>query len=285
MKPPAEVAVIGAGTMGAGIAQVTAMAGYPVRLFDVEQDILDRAMVHIQQNLSKGIERGKVSPEQQRLSLQCLHTTTDLATAADNAYLVIEAIPEVLEAKQQLLRQLDTLCPTDTLLCSNTSSIRIADLATVTARPENILGTHFFNPVHIMPLLEIIITKQTDPDALQRIQQFARAIGKESIVIQDFPGFATSRLGVCLGLEAIRMLEQGVASAKDIDKAMALGYGHPMGPLKLTDLVGLDVRLQIADYLNNSLTGTNFQAPELLRQMVKQGKLGKKSGQGFYHWE
>ena len=283
--PLSTVTVIGAGTMGAGIAQVAAMAAYPVRLYDVEQSFLDHAISRIEQNLTKGIARGKVSSGQQQQTLQQLSTTTDLVTATLNAGIVIEAIPELLKTKQQLFCQLDTLCPAETLLCSNTSSIRIADLAAAVKRPQHVLGTHFFNPVHIMPLLEIVITEQTNPGALQQIQQFAAAIGKQSIVIRDFPGFATSRLGVCIGLEAIRMLEQGVASAEDIDKAMTLGYGHPMGPLKLTDLVGLDVRLQIADYLDRALPGASFKAPQLLRQMVKDGRLGKKSGQGFYRWK
>jgi len=264
---------------------VGGVAGYPVQLYDVELSVLDRAMSRIDNNLTKGIERGKVSTEQQQQTLQQLSTTTDLATAVQKALIAIEAIPELLHAKQQLLGQLDTLCPADTLLCSNTSSIRIAELANATRRPGQVLGTHFFNPVHIMPLLEVVITGKTESSALQQICDFADKIGKRSIVIHDFPGFATSRLGVCLGLEAIRMLEQGVASAEDIDKAMTLGYGHPMGPLKLTDLVGLDVRLQIADYLNDSLPGASFMAPDLLRKMVHDGHLGKKTGQGFYLWE
>ncbi|MDC1142699.1 3-hydroxyacyl-CoA dehydrogenase family protein [Planctomycetota bacterium] len=279
-----RVAVIGAGTMGHGIAQVAAMAGCQVVLFDIQQDFVDRGLGHITANLDKGIARGKVSEDQKMEALSRLSGTTDLASAAGDAQLVIEAIPEKPELKHDLYTKLEEICPPETIFGSNTSSLSIKGLAASTKRAQKFIGTHFFNPVHIMKLLEIVVADETSDETLQAVKDFGAKLGKDCIVVKDFPGFATSRLGVCLGLEAIRMVEQGVASAEDIDKAMTLGYAHPMGPLKLTDLVGLDVRLNIADYLCTELKSDVFKAPQLMRDMVAEGKLGKKSSQGFYGW-
>jgi 3-hydroxybutyryl-CoA dehydrogenase len=280
-----KIAVIGAGTMGHGIAQVAAMAEYHVALYDIEQEFVDRGIAAVQSNLAKGVEKGKVAPEVMDTSLNRIKGTTDLAAAAHQAQLVIEAIPEKLELKADLFGKLEELCDERCIFGSNTSSLSIAKIAAATKRPDRVIGMHFFNPVHIMKLLEIVVTDATSDETLAAIKEVGGHMGKDCIVVKDFPGFATSRLGVCLGLEAIRMVEQGVASAQDIDKAMTLGYAHPMGPLKLTDLVGLDVRLNIADYLHKELQSEVFKAPELMRQMVKGNKLGKKSGQGFYSWE
>jgi 3-hydroxybutyryl-CoA dehydrogenase len=280
-----KIAVIGAGTMGHGIAQVAAMAEYHVALYDIEQEFVDRGIAAVQANLAKGVEKGKVAPEVMDTSLNRIKGTTDLAAAAHQAQLVIEAIPEKLELKADLFGKLEELCDERCIFGSNTSSLSIAKIAAATKRPDRVIGMHFFNPVHIMKLLEIVVTDATSDETLAAIKEVGGHMGKDCIVVKDFPGFATSRLGVCLGLEAIRMVEQGVASAQDIDKAMTLGYAHPMGPLKLTDLVGLDVRLNIADYLHKELQSEVFKAPELMRQMVKGNKLGKKSGQGFYSWE
>ncbi len=279
-----NVAVIGAGTMGHGIAHVAAQAGFKVALFDIEQAFVDRGITSITANLDKGIEKGKVSPEQKAATLANITGTIDLSTAAKPAQLVIEAVPETLEIKQELYARLDAFCAPECIFGSNTSSLSIAKLAAVTKRPARFIGTHFFNPVHIMKLLEIVVASGTSDDTLATVKAFGEKLGKDCIVVKDFPGFATSRLGVCLGLEAIRMVEQGVAGPEDIDKAMTLGYAHPMGPLRLTDLVGLDVRLNIADYLRRELGSEVFTAPKLMREMVAQGKLGKKSGQGFYEW-
>ncbi|MCZ7604631.1 MAG: 3-hydroxyacyl-CoA dehydrogenase family protein [Planctomycetota bacterium] len=281
----AKIAVIGAGTMGHGIAQVAAMAEYHVALYDIKQDFVDRGIAAIQANLAKGVEKGKVAPEVMDTTLNRIKGTVDLSTAAHQAQLVIEAIPEKLELKASLFGELEGLCDPGCIFASNTSSLSIEKIAAATKRPEKFIGMHFFNPVHIMRLLEIVVTPQTSEATLAAVRELGGHLGKDCIVVKDFPGFATSRLGVCLGLEAIRMVEQGVASAEDIDKAMTLGYAHPMGPLKLTDLVGLDVRLNIADYLHKELNSEVFKAPELMRQMVKEGKLGKKSGQGFYKWD
>jgi 3-hydroxybutyryl-CoA dehydrogenase len=279
-----RIAVIGAGTMGHGIAQVAAMAECHVTLYDIKQEFVDKGIDSIRANLAKGVEKGKVAMEVMDTSLNRITGTTDLEAAAKGAQLVIEAIPEKLELKQDLYGKLEAICAPECIFGSNTSSLSIAKLAAATKRPDRFIGMHFFNPVHIMKLLEIVIAPETSEATLAAVKGFGERLSKECIVVKDFPGFATSRLGVCLGLEAIRMVEQGVASAEDIDKAMTLGYAHPMGPLRLTDLVGLDVRLNIADYLHKELGSDVFKAPKLMRDMVEQGKLGKKSGQGFYKW-
>jgi 3-hydroxybutyryl-CoA dehydrogenase len=246
---------------------------------------VDRGLASIGKNLATGVEKGKVTEELQVQTLAAIRGTTDLHDAAKAAQLVIEAIPEKMELKAALYANLDAFCAEDCIFGSNTSSLSIEKLAAATKRADRFIGMHFFNPVHIMKLLEIVVAKHTSEPTLNAVKAVGEKLGKDCIVVKDFPGFATSRLGVCLGLEAIRMIEQGVASAIDIDKAMTLGYAHPMGPLKLTDLVGLDVRLNIADYLHKELGSEVFNAPKLMREMVQQGKLGKKSGQGFYKWD
>ncbi len=278
-----RVGVIGAGTMGHGIAQVAAMAGCEVVLTDASDEALQRALVKVRANLDKGVDRGKVSEADRDGALSRL-TTGPMNAAVSQADLVVEAVPERLELKQQLFRQVDTLAPAHALLATNTSSLSVAAIAEVVADPGRVLGMHFFNPVHIMKLLELIRADRTRPEAVEAAKAFGERLGKQVIVVRDMPGFATSRLGVCLGMEAIRMLEQGVASAEDIDAAMVLGYRHPVGPLKLTDMVGLDVRLAIGDYLARALGNPAFEPPALMRQMVEEGKLGKKAGQGFYSW-
>ncbi|HVI00645.1 MAG TPA: 3-hydroxyacyl-CoA dehydrogenase family protein [Enhygromyxa sp.] len=281
----ATVAVLGAGTMGHGIAQVCAMAGCITRLQDVGQPQVDAGLAKIAANLEAGVARGKVSEEQRRETLARLSGTPTLEHAVADADLVIEAAPERLEIKRDIFTRVAANVRADTVLGTNTSSLSITDIAGPIPNPERVIGLHFFNPVHIMKLLEIVVGAQTSAGVLESMRSFAVRIGKEPIVVQDAPGFATSRLGLVIGLEAIRMVEQGVASAEDIDKAMTLGYGFPMGPLKLTDLVGLDVRLSIAEYLAEKLEqGEHFRPPQLLRDMVAQGKLGKKSGRGFYEW-
>lgn len=280
-----RITVIGAGTMGHGIAQVDAQAGYEVTLVDVSEEFIKRGLSHIEANLKKGVERSKLTEDQMREALSLIHTTTDRDKAAAEADLIIEAIIERLDAKQELFRSLDSVCKPETIFATNTSSLSIESIASATSRADRVIGLHFFNPVHIMKLIEVVIADQTSEQTLSSALEFVRRIGKEAITVKDTPGFATSRLGVALGLEAIRMLESGVASAEDIDKAMALGYNHPMGPLRLTDLVGLDVRLNIAEYLEKELGSEVFRPPDLLKRMVAEGKLGKKTGEGFYKWE
>jgi 3-hydroxybutyryl-CoA dehydrogenase len=197
--------------------------------------------------------------------------------------LIIEAVPESFELKEELFAQADLFCGPETILASNTSSLSISKLAGTVERRDRFIGMHFFNPPHVMKLIEIVRGERTSDETVEQVREISEAMGKTAIVVRDTPGFATSRLGVAIGLEAMRMLEEGVASAEDIDRAMELGYNHPMGPLRLTDLVGLDVRLGIAEYLAATL-GPRFEPPQLLRDLVAQGKLGKKTGEGFYRW-
>ena len=277
------IAEIGAGTMGHGIAQVAAAAGFRVLLNDVDREALARGVSAIEGNLAKGIQLGKLTEDDRERTLQFIRGTTKLDECAA-ADLIVEAAPEKLELKQDILRRLESASDHAFIFASNTSSLSITEIAAPARRPEAVVGMHFFNPVHIMRLVEIVVGKQTSDATVETVTEIGRKMRKEPIVVKDVPGFASSRLGVALGLEAMRMLEQGVASARDIDTAMELGYNHPMGPLKLTDLVGLDVRLNIAEYLHRELGSETFRPPDLLRRMVSEGKLGKKTGQGFYDW-
>ena len=269
--------------MGHGIAQVAATSGFRVLLNDVDRESLARGVRAIEGNLAKGIQLAKLTEDDRDRTLQHIHGTTKLEECAA-ADLIIEAAPEKLELKQNILRQLENVSGHSFIFASNTSSLSISEIAAQSQRPDAVVGMHFFNPVHIMRLVEIVVGKQTSDETVQTVTEVGRKMRKEPIVVKDVPGFASSRLGVALGLEAMRMVEQGVASPRDIDTAMELGYNHPMGPLKLTDLVGLDVRLNIAEYLHRELGSETFRPPELLRRMVSEGKLGKKTGQGFYDW-
>jgi 3-hydroxybutyryl-CoA dehydrogenase len=277
------IAVIGAGTMGHGIAQVAALTGFPVLLSDVDREALARGVKSIEKNLAKGISLGKLTEADRDRTLQQIRGTTRLEECA-KADLIIEAAPEKLDLKREILRQLESFSDRAFIFASNTSSLSISEIARAAKRPEAVVGMHFFNPVHIMRLVEIVVGEKSSPEAVETVTEVGRRMRKEPIIVKDVPGFASSRLGVALGLEAMRMVEQGVASARDIDIAMELGYNHPMGPLKLTDLVGLDVRLSIAEYLHRELGSETFRPPEVLRRMVSEGKLGKKTGQGFYDW-
>ena len=275
--------ILGAGTMGNGIAQVCAQAGMVVVLFDINDDAVATGLENIKRMLAKAVEKGKASPEDVAATMSRLSTSTDLIASCEGAQLVVEAIPEKLELKQSVMAQIESAVAADCLIASNTSSLSINKISAGMNHPQRFLGMHFFNPVPLMTLLEVVVGEQTDAANCDLAVELSKRLGKEPIVVQDAPGFASSRLGVCIGLEAMRMVEDGVASAADIDKAMELGYRHPMGPLRLTDLVGLDVRLGIAEYLCEKL-GDRFAPPQILRDMVAAGKLGKKSGEGFYKW-
>ncbi len=279
-----KVAVIGAGTMGRGIAQVAAMAGHEAVLRDVDAGQLERALAGIQATLDKGVRRGKVAEETRDAAVGRLAATGRLGDAVEGAEMVIEAVPEVMELKKRVFAEVEAAADGGAILATNTSSLSIDEMGAGLRRPERFLGLHFFNPVHIMALVEIVRGDRTELRIVERCVDFVRGLVKEPIVVTDSPGFASSRLGIVLGLEAIRMVEAGVASVEDIDKAMVLGYRHPMGPLRLTDLVGLDVRLGIARYLHESLGSEAFRPPALLERMVAEGRLGKKSGRGFYDW-
>lgn len=269
--------------MGHGIAQICAQSGMEVRLFDVAEQALQKGMAGIDRMLNKAVEKGKATREDSDQALARISTTTDLAKACAQVDLVIEAVPERLDLKKSLFQQVEAVVDGDCLLASNTSSLSINALAEVVQKPDRFLGLHFFNPVPLMPLLEIVIGGKTAESSIACAQDLGRRWGKQPIVVRDAPGFASSRLGIAIAMEAIRMVEEEVASPADIDTAMELGYRHPMGPLKLTDLVGLDVRLGIAEYLSREL-GPRFEPPQLLRDMVAEGRLGKKVGRGFYEW-
>jgi 3-hydroxybutyryl-CoA dehydrogenase len=283
-RAPEIIAVLGAGTMGHGIAQIAAAAGYRVILRDLNREALARGIQAIERNLIKGIQRGKLTENERDQTLQRIRGTVHMSETSE-ADLFIEAAPEVMELKQGILREVESLARRPFIFATNTSSLSVTEIARSSAHPEQVVGMHFFNPVHIMRLVEIVTGKATSEEVVETAREVGRRMKKEPITVKDVPGFASSRLGVALGLEAMRMLEQGVASAQDIDTAMELGYNHPMGPLRLTDLVGLDVRLHIAQYLHRELGSETFRPPEILQQMVSQGKLGKKSGEGFYRWE
>ena len=278
-----KAAVLGAGTMGHGIAQVLAASGVDTTIFDVAPGALDRALAAVRANLDKGVEKGKVAPAERDATLARISAASDLGAAVAGCDAVVEAVPEKLDLKRRIFADLGGRLDREVLLATNTSSLSISAIAEAAAHPERVVGMHFFNPVHIMKLVEVVRGERSSQAAVACAIGLARRMGKEPIDVKDAPGFASSRLGIAIGMEAIRMLEEGVASAEDVDKAMVLGYGFPMGPLRLTDLVGLDVRLSIAEYLAETL-GPRFQPPELLRRLVAEGRLGKKSGRGFYDW-
>jgi 3-hydroxybutyryl-CoA dehydrogenase len=279
-----KIAVIGAGTMGHGIAHVAAMAGYPVALTDARPEALEPALAKIRENLNGAVARGKLASDAAAAAVGRIGLQHYLPPAVADADLVIEAVVEDLNVKHDVFQRVAAAAPAGATLATNTSSLSVARIAQAVPDPGRVVGMHFFNPVHLMKLVEVVRHDRVHDRHVGRVVEVARAMGKEPIVVRDSPGFASSRLGVVLGLEAMRMVEHGVASAADIDKAMELGYGHPMGPLKVTDLVGLDVRLAIAEYLHRELGGAHYAPPAILRDMVQRGELGKKTGKGFYQW-
>ncbi|WP_152042047.1 3-hydroxyacyl-CoA dehydrogenase family protein [Salinigranum salinum] len=279
-----HVTVLGAGTMGHGIAQVSAMAGHTVVVRDIEQSYVDDAFDAIESNLEGGVERGKVTEAEMTETLDRLSGTTSLSDALVDADLVVEAVPEDLDLKKETLREVEGLVDDSTVIASNTSSLSLTDILSALSTPGRGVGLHFFNPVHIMALVEVVVAEQTAPETRAFAHEFVEGIDKTTVEVADSPGFASSRLGVALGCEAMRMVQEGVASPADIDTAMELGYNHPMGPIELGDVVGLDVRLDILDYLREEL-GERFRPPQVLKRKVRAGKLGKKSGEGFYVWE
>ena len=279
-----SVAVIGAGTMGAGIAQVCAQAGWKTNLFDAFPEGLERGMKTIDAFWDKGIARGKTTAQQKQQWAANLHPVSDMSEAVGDVDLVIEAVPEIPSLKHQIFADLGKMTKPDCILGTNTSSLSIEAIAQASGRAENVIGMHFFNPVPIMKLLELVKHDSCSEQTIAFAQAAGVAMGKTTILVKDIPGFATSRLGVVLGNEAIRMLADGVASAKDIDTAMVLGYKHPMGPLALTDLVGLDVRRDILLNLKQSFNDDSYTPHPLLEKLVAEGRLGKKSGKGIYDW-
>jgi len=278
------VAVIGAGTMGAGIAQVCAQAGWETRLHDPFPESLASGMASIESFWEKGVSLGKTSAGQKESWSANLTDCSDLGEAVGGADLVIEAVPEDMDLKKRIFRSLEKMAPEHAILATNTSGLQISEIAGSTECGERIIGLHFFNPVPIMKLLEIVHHDGCSESTIDAARSIGSSMGKESILVNDIPGFATSRLGVVLGNEAIRMLADGVASASDIDTAMRLGYRHPMGPLELSDLVGLDVRRDILRNLTESFGDDRYEPHGLLERLVSEGSLGKKAGRGIYDW-
>ena len=278
------VTVIGAGTMGSGIAQVCAQSGWETRLFDAFPESLEKGMNNINNFWDKGISKGKTSLEEKEKWSSNLKLYTNLNKAVEDTDLVIEAVPEIMKLKKEIFVKLEKIAPKHAILATNTSSLPISSIANVTTCPERIIGMHFFNPVPIMKLLELVKHDKCSEETISFAQSIGKVMGKETIVVKDVPGFATSRLGVVLGNEAIRMLSEGVASASDIDLAMKLGYKHPMGPLELSDLVGLDVRKDILNSLADAFDDEAYRPHQLLNKLVSEGSLGKKTNKGIYNW-
>ncbi len=277
------IAVIGAGTMGRGIAHVAALGGYRTILEDLLPNALRRAETEIRTNLDKAVELGKVTLDDAKGTMARLEYAGSVEEAAREADLVIEAVPEEMESKIEIFTLLDKICRPGTILASNTSSLSVTEIASVTYRARKCIGMHFFNPVHKMKLLEIVRALETDEDTLATCCEVGRRMGKEIVAIKESPGFITSRINAMIGNEAFYMLQEGIASAADIDKALKLGLNHPMGPFELVDLVGLDTRLSILEYLHKSL-GEKYRPAPLLVQYVKAGRVGKKSGRGVYEY-
>lgn len=275
------VGVVGGGTMGIGIAYVFAAAGSTVTIVEPDEQRRSSLRQQIVARAEKSVARGKLTPESAAHVADTLRAVADIDDLDTDLDLVVEAVPEIVDLKHSVLMKIEAREPK--LIGSNTSALAIGLLAQALKHPDRFIGMHFFNPVWAMPLLELIAGDHTSDETVAAAQALGAQIQKETILVRDVPGFATSRLGVALGLEAIRMVEDGVASAEDIDRAMVLGYRHPMGPLRLTDLVGVDVRFHIATQLSESL-GPRFEPPQLMREMVERGDLGQKTGRGFFDW-
>jgi 3-hydroxybutyryl-CoA dehydrogenase len=278
-----RVTVLGAGTMGHGIAHAAIAAGYDTRLFDVSPAALEKARAAIEAIVRKGIDLGKLTAAEGDAMLRRLVSTDRLPEALDRTDFVIEAAPERIDLKLALLADVDTLVPADAVIATNTSALSITELAGSTRSPSRVAGMHFFNPVHQMKLVEIVRALDTAPPALEAIAEVARRMGKDTVVVRESPGFITTRVNATIGNEAFYMLMESVASARDIDKALKLGLNHPMGPFELVDLVGLDTRLSILEYLHRSL-GEKYRPCPLLSQYVKAGRLGRKVGRGVYEY-
>jgi 3-hydroxybutyryl-CoA dehydrogenase len=278
-----RIGIIGAGIMGRGIAQVAAQGGMETFLQDVDPLQLDNARQAIRSSLQRSVEKKRLTQKEADAACERLRTTTELPEAAAEAEIVIEAVPERIHLKIEVLGELDQLCHPETVLASNTSSLSITEMAAVTQRAPNVVGMHFFNPVPRMRLLEIVRALETSDETVQTAEAVGQLMGKETVVVRESPGFITSRINALIGNEAFRMLEEGVANANDVDKALKLGLNHPMGPFELVDLVGLDTRLSILEYLHRTL-GDRFRPSPLLVQYVKAGRLGRKTGRGVYDY-
>jgi 3-hydroxybutyryl-CoA dehydrogenase len=278
------IAVLGGGTMGRGIAHVSALAGYRTHLSDVRPEVLESARRSIEKNLDKGIALGKVEADDAEAALERLSLHAETGAAVADADLVIEAVPEVIALKIELFAEVEQAAPAHALFATNTSALSVTEIAAATRRPDRFAGMHFFNPVHVMKLVELVKGLETSDDTLRTLAGVAGAMGKKVVTVNESPGFVTSRINALIGNEAFRMLEHGVASAEDIDTALKLGLNHPMGPFEMVDLVGLDVRLAILEYLHATL-GEAYRPSQLLVQHVRAGRLGRKVGRGVYDYD
>ncbi|UHQ95188.1 3-hydroxyacyl-CoA dehydrogenase family protein [Haloterrigena alkaliphila] len=279
-----NIAVLGAGAMGHGIAHVSALGGHSVIVRDVEQELVDEGLEQIEMNLEEGIEREKITPAQKEDAIERLTGTVSLEAAVEEADLVIEAVPEQLDIKQDVFEDVEEFAPDDAILATNTSSLSVTEIASVLEDSSRCIGLHFFNPAHIMPLVEIVVAEQTSDDTKEFADHYVESIEKTPTTVNDVPGFASSRLGAMFSLEAIQMAQEGVASIEDIDETMRLGYNLPMGPIELVDHTGIDVNVEVMEYLREEL-GERFKPPQLLKRKLRAGKLGRKTGEGFYVWE
>lgn len=277
------VTVLGAGTMGHGIAHAATAGGFETRLYDVSPQMLDKARATIEAIVAKGVELGKVDPAERERMLQRLRTTATLGDALQGTEFIIEAAPERIDLKLELLAQIEAHAPAEAVVASNTSALSITEMAGALRNPSRVAGMHFFNPVHRMKLVEIVQALESAPATLQAIEAVATRMGKETVLVRESPGFITSRVNAMIGNEAFYMLQEGVASARDIDKALKLGLNHPMGPFELVDLVGLDTRLSVLQFLHQSM-GEKYRPCPMLVQYVKAGRLGRKVGRGVYDY-
>ena len=278
-----RVAVLGCGLMGSGIAEVVAKAGFETWVRELNSDLLNKGKASIEKSLNRAVEKGKLSADDRDAALSRIHTTTELQDLKD-CDLIIEAVTEQLDVKNEMFRTLDGICPPHTIFASNTSSLTVTDMAAATSRPDRTVGLHFFNPVPVMKLVEVVRTIVTSDETFERVFEFARRIGKEPIVTKDTSGFVVNRLLVPYMLDAIRCLEQGLASIEDIDKGMTLGTGYPMGPFVLCDFVGIDTLFRISEIMFDEYRETRFAPPPLLKRMVSMGYYGRKAKKGFYDY-